>query len=566
MTSWLLGTLIATSLLVALVLLIREPVRQRFGSRVAYGLWLIPAARLLMPTLTQTIERQVPASVPVQPLIRPVVDEPLLLTSVAPSTPGLFEQVGGWPTIFLTVWLGVAAGLFFSRIAAFFRDRRVILANGHEVGRIGSIRLVQSSDVKSPIAFGIIDRVIAVPANFERLYDERERALALDHELAHHRSGDLVANIFAFVLLCLQWFNPLAWVAHAAFRFDQEAACDARVLDKAVARDRAEYGRAIAKAASGRALLFASTLDRKHTLHRRLKSMLNTATAGKRTTGKFLILATVAVALPLTATRAVDYINVPAPPAPVAPEAPAAPPAPGTPAQPLAPLAPAGLTDQQGSSDSLAPMAPTAPTAPMAPNAPLAPMAPMAPMPPMPPAPAPAPAAPPYAGHSNFNVNGDHVTINGRTKHWKDLTPAEKAYVRGELARARQELKNTKINRAEIDREVREALAEAQAEHVDMARELAEAKVEIANAMREIDANSADLRRAGQNPEALKAQIRASLAQVQAIDVDKIRREALASVDPAKISASVAHAEAQVARAQAEIERLQDKLDDADDE
>ena len=50
MISWLLGTLFATSALILLVLWVREPVRRRFGSRVAYGLWLIPAARLLMPT------------------------------------------------------------------------------------------------------------------------------------------------------------------------------------------------------------------------------------------------------------------------------------------------------------------------------------------------------------------------------------------------------------------------------------------------------------------------------------------------------------------------------------
>lgn len=165
----------------------------------------------------------------------------------------------------------------------------------------------------------------------------------------------------------------------------------------------------------------------------------------------------------------------------------------------------------------------------------------------------------------NMSINGEMVTINGRTKHWKELTPAEKQYVRGELARAREELRNTKVNRGEIEREIREAMAEVQADHKDMARDLAEAKVEIANALREIDANAADLRRAGQNPEAIKAQVRASLAQVQAIDVEKIRREALASVDPAKIAASVASAEASVARAQAEIDRLQAKLDDTDD-
>src|SRR3546814_11412734 len=57
------------------------------------------------------------------------------------------------------------------------------------------------------------------------------RVLAIDHELAHHRHGDLWANAAALVLLAAQWFNPFAWRAIRAFRFDQEAACDARVLN-----------------------------------------------------------------------------------------------------------------------------------------------------------------------------------------------------------------------------------------------------------------------------------------------------------------------------------------------
>ena len=517
MTGWLLDTFVATSALVLLVMLVREPVRRRFGSRVAYGLWLIPAARLLMPTLTQTVERTVPAGMPMQPLIVPVVDEPMLLAKVvAPAGSSLIEQFGGWPTILMTVWLGVALGLFVSRLATFRRDRRAILAAGSEVGRIGSIRVIRSAEVSSPVAFGIFDRVIAVPADFERLYDERERCLALDHELAHHRSGDLVANFIAFVLLCLQWFNPLAWVAHAAFRFDQEAACDARVLDKARPRDRADYGRAIAKAASGRALLFASALDRRNTLHRRLKSMLSNTTPGKRTAGKLMIFAAVAVALPLTASRAIEYVDVSAPQPPKAPQPPAA------------PLVPAALAMQPA-----APLAPTPPVPPVAPAIPL-------------------------------QMNGDNVTINGQTKNWDDLTPAEKQHIRGELAKARAELARTKIDRADIERQVRHAISTTRIDKEELRRDLTEARAEIDQAMREIDANAASIRRSGQNPEAIKAQIRASLKAVEAIDVEAITRQALASVDPAAIAASVAAAEAGLAQAQAEIERLERRLDDRD--
>src|SRR5687767_6909067 len=117
MTGWLLGTLLATSGLMLLVLLIREPVRSRFGSRVAYGLWLIPAARLLMPTMTETVERTVRAATPVLPLVRPVGGEPMLLSNVAAPAPTLIEQLGGWPTVLLTLWLGVAIGIFLSRIS-----------------------------------------------------------------------------------------------------------------------------------------------------------------------------------------------------------------------------------------------------------------------------------------------------------------------------------------------------------------------------------------------------------------------------------------------------------------
>ena len=57
MNEWLADTLVATSLLMALVLLVRDPVRRQFGPAAAYGLWLIPALRLLMPPLTETVER-----------------------------------------------------------------------------------------------------------------------------------------------------------------------------------------------------------------------------------------------------------------------------------------------------------------------------------------------------------------------------------------------------------------------------------------------------------------------------------------------------------------------------
>ena len=510
MTDWLLGTLLATSGLIVLVLLVREPVRRHFGARVAYGLWLVPAARLLMPTLTQTVERPVSVTVPARPMPSEVLAQPMLMSNVATPEPSLIDQLGGWTTVLLVAWIGVAIGLFAGRIIAFRRQRAAILRDAVGLGRVGSIRLVQSGEVSGPLAFGIFDRVIAVPADFGRLYAEHEQRLALEHELAHHRSGDLVVNLIAFGLLCLQWFNPLAWMAHGAFRFDQEAACDARVLEKAKGQDRSEYGRAIAKAVSGRALLFASALDRRKTLQRRLKSMLSNPTAGRRTTGRILVLAAVGVALPLTATRAIDYVD--------APRAPAASPA-------------------------LAPVAPVAAVAAVQPVPAVAPVAPVSPV-------------PHVRQHSDINIENGTVTINGRTKRWKDMTPEEKAEVRRSIDEARAEI--AKINTVEIQRQVREAMADARVNREDARRELAEARAEVDQAMREIDANAAELRRAGQDPEQIKATVRASLKSVDAIDVEAITRQAMASVQPAQIEAALAAAQDGLRRAEAALQQAED--------
>ena len=507
MTEWLADTFFATSLLMALVLLVREPVRRHFGPAVAYGLWLIPALRLLMPTLTTTVERIVPAVEPAAvPVALQATSAPMLaMPSVEQS---LVERLGGWETIAIAAWLTGAMAMLVRAAQVYHRQRRAVLDDSVRLASLDGIRIVKSAAVRGPLAFGIIDRVIAVPIDFDERYDENQRRLTLDHELAHHRSGDLIVNHFAFVLLCLQWFNPLAWASHAAFRFDQEAACDARVLDKANTRDRAVYGQAIAKAASGRALLFAGALDRPSTLQRRLRSMLSSPSSSRRLTGKTLIALTVAAALPLTATWATLYVDIQPP----------VPPSPTT--GPVAPIA------QPAPVPAIAPVGPVRPVAPVAPIA-------------------------------AMSLKGERIMMNGREKNWHDLTPAEREEIRRSLAEARAEL--AKVDMEEVRRDVREAMAGVKIEHGEMRRELANARIEVDAAVREIDANADAIRRAGQDPEMIKAQVRASLEAVKMIDVEAITRQALAGVDEKTIAASLKSAEAGLRQAERELERIERK-------
>jgi bla regulator protein blaR1 len=523
-SDWLLQTLLASSGLIVLVLLVREPIRKRFGSRVTYGLWLIPVARLFMPTVTRTVERAVPAPASIQPLPEPLVHESLWMARVAPADPSLADRLGGWPMLLLVVWLAVAATLFVSRIIAYRRDRRAMLASSVQLARLGSVRIVRTPEIESPVALGIIDRIIAVPSDFDRRYADRERRLVLEHELAHHRSGDLVANHFAFVLLCLQWFNPLAWAAHAAFRFDQEAACDARVLDKVKADDRADYGRAIAKAASGRALLFASALDRRNRLQRRLQSMLSSSNPTRRLAGRVMVGSAIAVALPLTASHAIQYIDVAVAAASAAHVVAAA--------APRAPIV-------------AAPVVPAAASA-------AQPVAPARPVP---------PSSGPTFRSDNLTIDEDRVVIDGKSKRWEDLTPEERARVRAAVAKARTALSHTHINQAQIMASLaaipdRKRMAEIQ-------RDVERAQANAATAAHNINVNSTELRRPGVNPEQIEANVLAALQSAQGIDAAAINRQ-LATIDRDKIAADVAGAQQSVEKAKAELARIQARLDAED--
>jgi hypothetical protein len=65
-------------------------------------------------------------------------------------------------------------------------------------------------------------------------------------------------------------------------------------------------------------------------------------------------------------------------------------------------------------------------------------------------------------------------------------------------------------------------------------------------------------RKKGVNPEQLKATIRTAMKSVEAIDVDRITKEALASVDRGQIEASIAAAEESVRAAEAELDQIEE--------
>jgi len=338
-------TMVTTAILVLAVLLIRKPFARHFGPQLTYMLWLVPALRLVLPPLPFADAPQpVGAPVAVQSELVSLAPVGGLTATPVPVSASIWSVADLLPYLF-ALWVAGVLFVLASAWASHRRFRRQVLAGAVELEPVGKVRLVMAGAVDGPVAFGLWRRFVAVPQDFFGRYAAEERALAIDHELAHHRHGDLWANAAALLLLASQWFNPFAWRAIRAFRFDQEAACDARVLTMADTAPRelrtARYATAIAKAAVGSRLSLAAPMAVHDNLQERLTMLMQKdISRGRGLVGKLLVggatlavLATTATLVPAaTAAAKADIVEPPAPPAlPSAPDAPTPPEAPSAP-------------------------------------------------------------------------------------------------------------------------------------------------------------------------------------------------------------------------------------------
>ena len=134
------------------VLLLRRPVARHFGPQVAYALWALPAARLLIPPVVlpawmapQRAALPAPEIAVAAPATDPdfwqiaatapsadAVAVPAAVLA-APSAPeagfDLIATIANWPIleVLLTLWLGGAAVFLALRFAAYFSLRDGLL-------------------------------------------------------------------------------------------------------------------------------------------------------------------------------------------------------------------------------------------------------------------------------------------------------------------------------------------------------------------------------------------------------------------------------------------------------
>jgi bla regulator protein blaR1 len=288
MIAWALDTLIGVTVLMLLVLALRVPVARAFGAEWAYALWLLPLIRLVVPPF-DLFAAQTTSALPAYTVI--VIPAAAQASETASASEGI-----GLLSFLLGLWLtGAALFVYLQK-----RNYRAFIEEIGEGRRSrpaehGGIPVVESGGVDGPLAIGMFRPRIIVPLDFSTRYTPAERRLALDHELIHHRRGDLWWNVVALGLLAFNWFNPLAWIAFRAFRSDQELACDAAVARRRSHAERFDYACAIVKSATAHRQVAACPLNGAEQLKERLRMLGEHRVSGSRTAGGIAALAGLAI-------------------------------------------------------------------------------------------------------------------------------------------------------------------------------------------------------------------------------------------------------------------------------
>lgn len=119
------------------------------------------------------------------------------------------------------IWLAVLCAMLIYGLTAYIQLKRkmrdAVLAEDN---------IYQTDKISSPFILGIIKPKIYIPFGLD---DDTEKYV-LEHEKIHLKRFDHIVKSFAYVILCIHWFNPLCWIAFWLMSRDMEMSCDEKVL------------------------------------------------------------------------------------------------------------------------------------------------------------------------------------------------------------------------------------------------------------------------------------------------------------------------------------------------
>ena len=196
--------------------------RAHAPSRLLCWLWLAVGLRFVLPwgiplSLPRPQNTQLAAAADtVQELGElPLVAPPPAVSAPATALPW-YARLTPWHAL-AAVWAVGAAVLAVRGIVGYIKlKRHVALACKTSDGCYGG------ACVTAPFTLGILRPRVYLPDDLQGT----ARQAVLLHEQTHIRRRDPLTKPLFYAVVCLHWFNPLAWLAFCTFERDMEAACD----------------------------------------------------------------------------------------------------------------------------------------------------------------------------------------------------------------------------------------------------------------------------------------------------------------------------------------------------
>ena len=234
--------------LIALAVMAVRPLLRRAPRRAVCMLWLLVALRLLLParlTVESPVSLQQPESPPIQAYQELRQQEKVYVSAppeqrlemAGPAAAQGFALLDQLPAIWLT---GVGCMALYMALSLLRMRWRLRAAP-----RIQD-NVYRCTDWSTPFVLGVLAPRIYVPETVS----EQDFPQVLAHERCHIRRWDHVWKPLAFLLLAVNWFNPVLWAAYVLLGRDMERACDEMVLKNATPAQRAAYSRALVACAT----------------------------------------------------------------------------------------------------------------------------------------------------------------------------------------------------------------------------------------------------------------------------------------------------------------------------
>lgn len=234
--------------LIALAVMAVRPLLRRAPRRAVCMLWLLVALRLLLParlTVESPVSLQQPESPPIQAYQELRQQEKVYVSAppeqrlemAGPAAAQGFALLDQLPAIWLT---GVGCMALYMALSLLRMRWRLRAAP-----RIQD-NVYRCTDWSTPFVLGVLAPCIYVPETVS----EQDFPQVLAHERCHIRRWDHVWKPLAFLLLAVNWFNPVLWAAYVLLGRDMERACDEMVLKNATPIQRAAYSRALVACAA----------------------------------------------------------------------------------------------------------------------------------------------------------------------------------------------------------------------------------------------------------------------------------------------------------------------------